>query len=355
MSIPGEATALDDVVVVEALGVSVAIPTDARHVERLRHQWSRALTERPAEVTIDTASLPDGEAASDYATTSLVTMAALTETAGRRLNMHAGAVADATGRALVVIGASGAGKTTAISHLAQRLAYLTDETVSLDDELVVHPHPKPLSVIADRATPHIKATVSPGDLGLVEPSGTARLHRVVLLRRGDEPARLVALDAPLAIVEIVEQTSSLVLLEHPIERLARTLDACGGAWALHYSEIEEWLDPLVDLLDGLPQPPRAYVHHPSVAPGRAPDHTWRRSAWHDAVQYDDQLVLLVGDTAHLLAGLGVVTWLALASPQTTDALVGHAQEVLGEHPDAPALVRGALDELADRGLLLPPA
>jgi len=33
------------------------------------------------------------------------------------------------------------------------------------------------------------------------------------------------------------------------------------------------------------------------------------------MQYDDQLVLLVGDTAHLLAGLGVVTWLALAAPQ----------------------------------------
>ena len=46
--------------------------------------------------------------------------------------------------------------------------------------------------------------------------------------------------------------------------MARTLDACGGAWALHYSEIEDWLDQLVDLLDAAPQPPRAYVHHPSV-------------------------------------------------------------------------------------------
>ena len=73
------------------------------------------------------------------------------------------------------------------------------------------------------------------------------------------------------------------------------------------------------------------------------------------MQYDDELVLLVDDTAHLLAGLGVVTWLALATPQTTDALVEHALDLLGEHPDAPGLVRGALDELAERGILLAPA
>ncbi len=353
MSITGQAAE----VVVEALGVSVAIPTDADHVARLQRQWSRALTDRPAEVTVDTAGLAvDDDVASDYTITTLVTMAALSATAGRRLNIHAGAVTDATGRALTVIGASGAGKTTAVNHLARRLGYLSDETVSIDDELTVHPHPKPLSVIQDVDQPHVKVSLSPDDLDLVVPTTAARLHRIVLLRRGEAPARLEPVGAPAAIVEIVAQTSSLVLLEHPIERLARTLDACGGAWALHYSEIEDWLDQLVELLDAAPQPPRAYVHHPSVmTDASAPAHTWRRNEWTDAVQYDDELVLLAGDTAHLLAGLGVVTWLALASPQTSDALVERAQEELGDHPDAPALVRAALDELAERGLLLPPA
>ena len=99
MSIPGQTTE----VVVAVMGVAVGIPVDGVHVERLRHQWGRALTSRPAEVTVDTTSLSDDEIASDYALTSLVTMAALRSTAGRRLNMHAGAVADATGRALGVI------------------------------------------------------------------------------------------------------------------------------------------------------------------------------------------------------------------------------------------------------------
>ena len=360
MSTPGQAAAPDDVaaeVVIEALGVSVAIPTDAGDVARLRRQWSRALTHRPADVTIEPTHRSDDEVARDYGITTQVTMAALRETAGRRLNIHAGAVSDDAGRALTVIGASGAGKTTAINHLARRLGYLSDETVSLDDDLVVHPHPKPLSVIADPDFPHVKVSLSPDELGLLEPAGPSRLHRIVLLRRGDDgPARLVALEAPLAIVEIVAQTSSLVLLEHPMDRLARTLAVCGGAWVLHYSEIEDWIGPLVGLLDAAPQPPRAHVHHPSVAPPSAtPAHTWQRSAWNDAVQYDDQLVLLVGDTVQLLAGLGAVAWLALASPQTTDALVAHARQELGEHSDAPALVRAALDELAERGIVLAPA
>jgi len=36
-------------------------------------------------------------------------------------------------------------------------------------------------------------------------------------------------------------------------------------------------------------------------------------------------------------------------------LVDHAQGMLGEHPDAPELVRLALEELADRGMLIRPA
>ena len=356
MTSAGKAASVAEVVV-EALGVPVAIPTDTAHVARLRRQWSRALTARPAETTVDISNVSaDDDVAGDYSVTTLVTMAALTATAGLRLNIHAGAVSDSAGRAHAVIGASGAGKTTAVVQLAQRLGYLSDETVSLDDDLVVHPHPKPLSVIGNRDAPHVKASLSPDDLGLLEPTGPARLHRIVLLRRGEEPARLEPLHPASAIVEVVAQTSSLVLLAHPVERLARTLDACGGAWSLHYSEIDDWLDPLVDLLDTTPPPTPAWVHHPPVAAVPSdPARTWRRGDWLDAVQYDDQLVLLVDDTAHLLAGLGVVAWLALASPQTTDALIDHAQTVLGEHPDAPALVRAALDELASRGLLVAPA
>ncbi|WP_157558860.1 hypothetical protein [Nocardioides sp. Soil774] len=341
--------------VVSVLGVPVGIPAAGSAVARLRHQWSRALTDEPAAAVVDLTGLGDDELAHDYALTSRVTMVALEATAGRRINLHAGAVADAAGRAIAVIGASGSGKTTAIGLLATRLGYLSDETTSFDDTLTVHAHPKPLSVITDRDAPHRKQSVSPDDLGLLPPPASARLHRIVLLHRGDDDSGLVPITPAHAIAAMVPQSSSLALLEHPILRLAETIDACGGAWGLHYHELADWLDDLVLLLDASPQAPAPRVHHPSSPLAPAPPGTWSRAAWHDAVEYDDELVLMVGDRVQVLAGLGVLLWLALETPQGLDDLVARAQALAGEHPDAPALVADALATLAEEGVVVAPA
>lgn len=345
-------------VVVEALGVAVGIPVTGPAARRLRRQWSRALTDRTAETVVDLGGIgPDDDVVHDYTITTLVTMAALSATAGTRINLHAGAVSDESGRALAVVGPSGSGKTTAISLLAGRLGYLTDETVSLDDDLRVHAHPKPLSVITDAEAPRLKQSLSPDDLGLARPPAHARLHRIVLLHRGAGHAGLVPASIPHAIVEIVEQTSSLAQLQHPIHRLAATIDSCGGVWALEYDEFAERVEDLVGLLDRAPQQRVEHVHHPfaeSAADAPAPGR-WSRADWVDAEQYDDELVLMVGDRVHLLAGLGVVVWLALATPRTADELVGRAQELWGEHVDAAELVVDALHVLSEQGLLQSPA
>ena len=340
----------------EALGVPVGIPVTGDDARRLRHQWSRALSDRAATTVVDLDHLGlDDNAAHDYAVTSLVTMAALDSTAGQRINLHAGAVADQQGRVLAVIGPSGSGKTTAIGLLATRLGYLSDETVSIDDSLRVHGHPKPLSVITDPEAPHLKDSLSPDDLGLLHPPAASHLHRIVLLHRGDDDSGLVPLAPAYAIAEVVEQTSSLVKLEHPILRLAETIDACGGVWSVRYREIADQLDDLVALLDREPQPAPARLHHPGGAsdsvqvPG-----AWRRTPWLDAVEYDDEVVLMIGERVHVLAGLGVVTWLALSSPRTTDELVEETTALWGEHPDARRLVTDALTVLVEQGLLQPP-
>lgn len=345
-------------VVVEALGVAVGIPVSGPAAARLRRQWSRALTERPAATVVDLGQLGGEDAvAHDYAITSLVTMAALNATAGHRINLHAGAVADEQGRTLAVIGPSGSGKTTAISLLAARLGYLTDETVSLDEDLRVHAHPKPLSVITDSEAPRLKQSLSPDDLDLRRPPARAHLHRIVLLHRGTGDGGLVPASIPRAIAEIVEQTSSLVRLEHPVHRLATTIDACGGVWALEYAEFGDRLDDVVGLLERAPQPAVEHVHHPfrADALGDPAPGEWSRTPWADAEEYDDELVLMVGDRVHVLAGLGVVVWLALATPRTADELVAHAQARWGDHPGAAALVADALDVMSGQGLLQPPA
>ncbi|PKH37676.1 hypothetical protein SAMN05192575_101691 [Nocardioides alpinus] len=345
-------------VVVEALGVPVGIPVSGEDAVRLRHQWGRALTDRAPDVVVDLDQLDTEDvAAHDYAITSRVTMAALDATAGHRINLHAGAVADERGRALAVIGPSGSGKTTAISLLAGRLGYLTDETVSLDDSLRIHEHPKPLSIITDVDKPRQKQSVSPDDLGLLVPPDTSHLHRIVILHRGHGDAGLVPIPPARAIVEMVEQTSSLVHLPHPVHRLASTIDACGGVWGLEYVEFEERLDDVVGLLDRDPREPDEHVHHPSV-PGANADPVpgaWSRTAWTDAEEYDEELVLMLGDRVHVLAGLGVVIWLALAEPLTTAELVEEAEALWGAHPGAAALVTDALDVMAGQQMLHPPA
>ena len=77
---------------------------------------------------------------------------------------------------------------------------------------------------------------------------------------------------------MVEQTSSLVLLKHPVLRLARAIDACGGAWALNYREIADCIDELVGLLDREPQPAPARIHHPGRDGDGAVPGAWRRAS-----------------------------------------------------------------------------
>ena len=346
----------EHLVVVRAFGVAVGIPAkDADTATRLRRQWSRAQTTLSPDVGIDTAGLADLEPDQhDYAVTVRVTMRALEATAGTRLNIHAGAVADEEGRTLAVVGASGMGKTTAIRALATRLGYLTDETVSLTTDLTVHPHPKPLSVITDPALPTRKASVSPDDVDLRKPPGHATLRRIVLLRRGHGTAGLVPVSAPEAIVEIVPQTSSLALLDAPLLRLSRAIDQCGGALALYYDEVSDHLDELVDLLTSNRREPLAAVHHPSDDPGSAARDQWLRSPWLDAVQYGDELVVMADSTAHLLGGLGTTVWLALARPATVAELVAVAEAEHGPHPHARGLVEAALTQLSERRLVTTP-
>ena len=334
----------------------MAIPArDPDTAARLRRQWSRALTTETAEETIDVSELADlAPDQHDYAVTARVTMRALEATAGTRLNIHAGAVAGDTGAALAVVGASGSGKTTAVRALAARLGYVSDETLSVSADLSVHPHPKPLSVITDPSQPWRKASVSPDDSGLRTPPEHTTLRRIVLLRRGHGTDGLVPVSTPEAIVEIVPQTSSLILLDSPLLCLSRAIEQCGGALALYYDEVIDHLDDLVELLDSTPEEPLPGVHHPPIDLPAPTGGQWSRRPWLDAMQYDDELVVMVIDTAHLLAGLGTTVWLTLAQPASAAELVAVAQVEHGAHPDALGLVEAALAQLTERGLVSRP-
>jgi hypothetical protein len=348
---------------VRVMGVVVRIAAEDDETRgRLARQWSRARVETtdddPAVTLTVAPSVPASQAASDYLLTTRVTLAGLTATAGRRLNLHAGGLADDRGRVLALVAASGTGKTTATRVLARRLGYVSDETVSVDPDGTVTPHPKPLSVVTDPARPMDKEQHSPDDLGLVTTPVSGRLARLVVLHRDTEaPRGLVRLGALRGMLDLIEQSSSLAQLDDPLRTLYSLVAACGGVWSLGYEEIADEVDGLVALLDeeAPPGPQPETVWHPgssesAVTAGDGP--LVGRLPWVDAVEIDDEVVVLTESKAWLLADLTATVWLHLELPRTVDELVEAAQRRHGEHPDARAIVEGAIATLAEEDLVV---
>ena len=222
---------------------------------------------------------PDSFERRDYYFTTQVTLAGLLATAGKRVNLHAGSVANDAGRVLVVVGPSGTGKTTATRALAARLHYLSDETASITPDGVVFPHPKPLSIVVRPDDHTHKEQLSPDDIGLGSTPESGSLHRIVVLHRGVPDRRgLQPLDTTTALMELIEQSSSLASLDAPLTTLLDVMDATGGVLALEYDEISDHVDELIGLLDEVTEPAGA------GGPARArppPGRRWRvsRPTW----------------------------------------------------------------------------
>ena len=178
----------------------------------------------------------------------LVTLAAIEAQAGTLLMLHAAAIADpTTGRAVALVGPSGAGKTTATRVLAEHWGYLTDETVGIREDATIAPYPKPLSVKVD-ASPY-KEQRSIDDLGLAATPSTAALHRVVLLSRDNSPEPwLEDVSTVEALALLAPETSYLSRIDRPLHRLAALLGAT-GLRRLHYREAAQLPDLMKQIIE----------------------------------------------------------------------------------------------------------
>jgi hypothetical protein len=355
---------------VRAMGVNVEIAVpDQQTRDRLAHQWSRAVAVAPDQPAVArTTAQPgpaDTEASRDYGLTTQVTMAALKATAGLRVNLHAGGVADERRRVLAVVAPSGTGKTTATLALAQRLGYVSDETVSIAPDGTVAPHAKPLSVVLDPQRLRDKEQQSPDDLGLLPTPDEGRLARLVVLQRGTGAKNgLTRLGTAEGMLQLIEQSSSLSQLPRPLHVLVSLVEECGGVWALAYDEITDHVDELVGLLAELP-------HDEEPQPGTTTGArlTWHpgenevplatgedgsllaRLPWAEAVEVDDQLVVLTGSRAFLLADLTATVWLHLDRPRSVEELVHAAEERHGRHENAEEIVLAAVTALRQHQLV----
>ena len=178
---------------------------------------------------------PDVGAAMDALSTE-VTLRAIRRQAGNLVMLHAAALAHPrTGETLLLVGPSGAGKTTAAAKLGRHLGYLSDETAGIDADLRLVPHPKPLSLL--EAGQRVKLQHSPKSLGLLRPPAECRLAGILLLDRGPYRTTPLVEEVPLleALVALAGESSYLSRLPSPLHRLADVVRA-GGCHRVSFSE-----------------------------------------------------------------------------------------------------------------------
>ena len=281
---------------------------------------------------------------------------------GTRLLLHAGAVAHPELGTLVLVGASGAGKSTASSLLGRDGAYLTDElTIITPGSFTLTPYPKPVS----KHDPELGAKrdlALPG-LGLraAEEVAAPAPAMVLLLKRirdddeVGEGSSVTRVPLSEALTRIVPQTSSLWEVPGGLAALAALLDSVGGALEVRYREAAE----LEELLRRLPPPEHVETVEIEPRPGDADagedtapaPGTIAAAPFRQALAVESGLFVLGQHGAIHLPGLAGLVWdlLADAGPLTVDQLEQLVVEEIGEHPESAALVRGAVAELVDHG------
>lgn len=317
----------------------------------------------PEATVVPSASDRAGQTLSDLS--SAVTQAAIQARRGDLWLLHAAGLAAPDGGVVALVGASGAGKTTATSVLATRLGYVSDETVGIEEDGRVRPYRKPLSVIT--AGRSFKVQHRPTDLGLrTLPDAPLHIRRLVVLDRAAEPtrARLVPLTPGEALVALAPQSSALTSMPRPLRTLTSLISRTGGVVRAEYAESRDLIELLdavvngelpratVDPFDAIAEPPRSPS---SRVDGALMEPRYHRAATVDwCALPDGQLAVLSEEpggrgTLRVLAGAAPSVW-AAADGATRDELL---REVVGADttPDAVHALDGVLRELTSAGVL----
>ena len=352
-------------IVVDALGLPFGIDVDAldaRGRDAVRDAWSGALSREGAEPCAIVPSLasPDPNAML-AALSSAVTIRAIAERRGQVWMLHAAGVAGLDGGVVVLVGPSGAGKTTAIRVLAATAGYVSDETVAIAPSGEVLPYRKPLSLITAGFAHKLQR--SPDDLGLgALPRTGLRLARIVLLDRRPThgTARLVPVPVSEAVAELAGQSSALVQLPRAVGTMTDLIERTGGVVRAEYADAGDLVPLVQELLDAEAPPLSPGASLISSLHARAP-----RSAatapvyervdaadWHPLA--DDTLAVLTANAdgsgmLRVLAGVAPALWEA-ADGATYDDLVAAVEARFDGAPPR-AFTDAALASLLETGLL----
>ena len=289
---------------------------------------------------------------------SQLTIRAIKAAAGTRLMLHAG-VADADGRVVAPRRPSGMGKTTASVYLSRHgFGYVTDETVSIGRDGDVLPFGRPLSL----RRPVGEIQKSPDELGMGVPSGDLSIARIVLLDRAPgqaDPPTLTAVPLVDALLELIPQASALAKLPDPLRFMSRVVDRCGGVLRLTYGDMDERVlsccrTPCREV--DAPDLWQAFMPQPRSTDELAPE----RAAMNDQRLFQASSTASRPTRRHSSSstksrcgsaksgspsGRPPVT----ASPAPRSCPSWSRRMV---HPDAPRIVREAVDQMLEAGLLV---
>lgn len=346
---------------------------DADGAQAMADRWGRCRELASAETVLldpEPVTVTAGADALPYDLSREVTRRGLQRLTGRATLLHAAALADEGGRALVLVASSGGGKSTATRVLGRRLGYVSDESVVLLEDHRIAPHPKPPSLVTDPDRRHRKEEPAPDALGLGTTPPAPRLGRLLTLSR--DPDVELPVIVPVGLVDqvlaVLPETSSTWLLPDGLHRLARAVTAGGPPARLRYSEIDTCHDLVRAHLgrpesagpawEHLPPSPAARWTEGDVIGDAEPvgedlvgSDVLARGAWSDAIAVDGEVLVLAGARPLRLAGPGAVLWRAADARRSVDELTTDVVAALGDRPDAGALVREAAAELVRYGVL----
>ena len=294
--------------------------------------------------------------------TSRITVAMIEQLVGTGVMLHSAVIGDPESkRALALVGVSGSGKTTASRFLGSKLAYLTDETAVISDEGFVTPYPKPLSVIVDPNAPKEQQNPVEAGLNVVDPEDRGyKLTRIVLISRDEQvkEPRLERVPLHEALVFLSEQSSGLAKHPEGVVSLAKLVERCGGVWRLVYSEVEDTLPLVRELLAGGELPGASEVEplltytNPECLPGVYLNGTIviDRAPGTSAVRVgEDGPFLLLQDTAlNELSEFAAECWLQAEGDISYDDLFARLAEIFEGLPaeaydkNISALAQGAM-------------
>lgn len=280
---------------------------------------------------------------------------------GEYFMFHAAALANPrNGNALALVAPSGTGKTTATKILGTTLAYITDETAAISDNLSVLGYPKPLSLYGKSAV-RPKHQHSPDELELLATEGDARLTCIAILDRVKDrdldSAQAVELPLLEALERLIPESSSLSQLPRGLVSLCRLIDSLGGAQIFRYSEAEQLVPLVTSQLEQprFPHDPKQddWCEIPLEFSEERPDKAglYRRVLVDDAVLISDSVAILKDQEFTTLRGLGPVLWQVLEQWTSLETLVKLLSAAFGDHPQAHSIVVENLNDLLERRLV----